>query len=378
VTSSLSEALGRTCPGRRVLVTGSTGFVGSWLSYILSLQGAEVIGLSLPVPRDASFGRAEMAWAVQSVIGDVTNYPSVLAVMREYEPNVVFHLAAQALVLPSYEQPLSTFSTNVMGTANVLEALRVTRCAACCVVITSDKCYAAPLGRHASAHSETDPLGGDDPYSASKAAAEIVSQSYWRSFGGSQLPPMATARAGNILGGGDWAPGRLVPDWARSARDGRPLSLRHPDAVRPWQHVLDAIAGYVLLAGALLADATAEYAGPWNFGPSERSAVTVRQLVDMLQNSWNGRTGGPPVHVLAGGNEGSERPRERNFLALDSSRAQAKLAWERLLDLDGAVDWTTEWYAAAFHGGGTDATAVVNAQIARYLELSNESGTAPN
>jgi len=291
---------------------------------------------------------------------------------------VVFHLAAQPLVLPGYEQPLSTFSTNVMGTANVLEALRVTRCAGCCVVITSDKCYAEPLGSYTSAHSETDPLGGDDPYSASKAAAEIVSHSYWESFGATQLPAIATARAGNILGGGDWALGRLVPDWARAARDGRLLSLRHPDAVRPWQHVLDAIAGYVFLAGALLANPPAEYAGPWNFGPSERSAVTVRQLVDMLQNSWNRRTGGAPVAVMAGGEKGAERAKERHFLALDSSKAQAKLGWDRLLDLDGAIDWTTEWYAAVFHGGETDAAAVVNAQISRYLELSNETGTAAN
>jgi CDP-glucose 4,6-dehydratase len=378
VTSSLSEALARTCPGRRVLVTGSTGFVGSWLSYMLSLQGAEVIGLSLPAPREASLGRAEMARAVQNVIGDVTNYASVLAVVREYEPEVVFHLAAQALVLPSYEQPLSTFATNIMGTANVLEALRITQCAGCCVVITSDKCYAEPLGGYAVAHSETDPLGGDDPYSASKAAAEIVSHSYWQSFGGSQLTAVATARAGNIVGGGDWALGRLVPDWARSARDGRLLSLRHPDAVRPWQHVLDAIAGYVLLASALLAKPAGEYAGPWNFGPDERWAVTVRQLVDMLQNSWNRRSSGVPVPVMADGDNGADRPRERSFLALDSSKAQAKLGWGRLLDLDGVVDWTTEWYVAAYHGGATDATAVVNAQISRYLALSNETGTAAN
>jgi CDP-glucose 4,6-dehydratase len=265
-----------------------------------------------------------------------------------------------------------------MGTANVLEALRVTRCAGCCVVITSDKCYAQPVGSYALAHSETDPLGGDDPYSASKAAAEIVSHSYWQSFGGTQLPAIATARAGNILGGGDWAPGRLVPDWARSARDGRLLSLRHPDAVRPWQHILDAIAGYVFLASALLANPAAEYAGAWNFGPSERSAVTVRQLVEMLQNSWNRRTGGVPVPVIAGGEKGAERAKERYFLALDSSKAQAKLGWDRLLELDEAVDWTTEWYAAAFHRGETDATIVVNNQISRYLELSNETGTAAN
>jgi CDP-glucose 4,6-dehydratase len=265
-----------------------------------------------------------------------------------------------------------------MGTANVLEALRVTRCAACCIVITSDKCYAAPPEGGTWAHSETDPLGGDDPYSASKAAAEIVSQSYWRSFGGSQLAPMATARAGNVFGGGDWAQGRLVPDWARSAREGQPLSLRYPDAVRPWQHVLDAIAGYVLLAGALVVGTPEEYAGAWNFGSRQGSAVTVQQLVDMLQNSWNGLTGGTPVPVLAKGDREGERLNERYFLALDSSKAQVKLAWDQLLDLDEAVDWTTEWYAAELHGGEVDAMAVVNGQIARYLELSNATGAAGN
>ena len=209
--ADLEAALDRVCRGRRVLVTGTTGFVGSWLAHLLTLHGAEVTGMSLPAPAEIAAERARMCAKVHEVNADIREYSQTAAVVRDFQPHVVFHLAAQALVLQGYEDPMATFATNVMGTAHLLEALRLVGSARCCVVITSDKCY-APSQR---AHLETDPLGGDDPYSASKAAAEIVSNAYRQSFGSSGLPPVATARAGNIVGGGDWAAGRLVPDWAR-------------------------------------------------------------------------------------------------------------------------------------------------------------------
>lgn len=372
---SLTEALQRACSGRRILVTGATGFVGSWLAYLLVLHEAEVVGLSLPVPADVVTTRAGLTNRVLNITCDVTDYASVLRVMEEHRPEVVFHLAAQALVLPGYEGPLATFATNVMGTTHVLEAIRTTQCASCCVVVTSDKCYASVAGNGAREHPETDPLGGEDPYSASKAAAEIVTNSYWRSFGGTQLRAVATARAGNIIGGGDWAPGRIVPDWARSVRSSTPLHLRHPGAVRPWQHVLDAISGYVLLADALLASPS-EYSGAWNFGPPSGCVVTVFELVEMLQDSWAARIGNRPIGVAPDEQMPARPLRERHFLALDSSKSQAELAWAQVLDLATTVEWTTEWYAAALSGRPFDAANLARDQIARYMTRGATTGAA--
>lgn len=365
---SLTQALQRACSHRRVLVTGATGFVGSWLSYLLGLHEAEVVGLSLPVPADLVTTRASLTTHMLDITCDVANYASVLRVMEEHRPEVIFHLAAQPLVLPGYERPLATFATNVMGTAHVLEAARATACAACCVVVTSDKCYATVAANGTREHPETDPLGGEDPYSASKAAAEIVANSYWCSFGGTQLRAVATARAGNIIGGGDWAPGRIVPDWARSVRASAPLHLRHPGAVRPWQHVLDAVSGYVLLADALLASPS-EYSGAWNFGPPSGCAVTVFELVEMLQGSWAARSPNRPIDVVADEQMAGTQPSERLFLALDSSKSHAELGWAQVLDLPTTVDWTTEWYAAALSGRPFDAAGLARDQIARYLTL---------
>jgi CDP-glucose 4,6-dehydratase len=349
-----------------VLVTGTTGFVGSWLARVLTLHGAEVTGLSLPAPAEIATERARMCSKVHDVYADITQYSVTAAAVRDFQPEVVFHLAAQALVLEGYEQPLATFTTNVMGTAHLLEALRMAGGALCCVVVTSDKCYAA--SPHA--HRETDPLGGDDPYSASKAAAEIVSNAYRQSFRRLGLPPVATARAGNIVGGGDWAPGRLVPDWARSVRDGAKLRLRHPSATRPWQHVLDAVAGYVVLADALLTS-PGDYEGAWNFGPPPDEPKTVSDLVTMLQRSWEARSGRPsPVAVT----EDNDGPPERYELALDPTKAVSLLSWRCRLDLPTAVDWTTEWYAGALQDRSFDPAALSADQLRRYLAAKSPAG----
>jgi CDP-glucose 4,6-dehydratase len=355
-----------------VLVTGATGFVGSWLTYLLRLHEAEVVGLSLPVPADLVTTRASLTSHMLDITCDVANYATVLRVMEEHRPEVIFHLAAQALVLPGYERPLATFATNIMGTAHVLEAARATGCASCCVVVTSDKCYATFVGNGTREHPETDPLGGDDPYSASKAAAELVANSYLRSFGGTQLPALATARAGNIIGGGDWAPGRIVPDWARSVRTSAALHLRHPGAVRPWQHVLDAISGYILLADALLAS-PAEYSGAWNFGPPSGCAVTVFELVEMLQDSWAAHGADRRIDVVADEQMAVPQPSERHFLALDSSKSQGQLGWVQVLDLATSVEWTTEWYAAALSGRPFDAAGLARDQITRYMTMTTEA-----
>jgi CDP-glucose 4,6-dehydratase len=341
--------------------------VGSWLAYALALNGAEVVGLSLPAPAPDWATRAGLASGVRNLTGDIRDYETVLATVRDERPEVVFHLAAQPFVLMSYEQPLATLATNVMGTAHVLEALRTTGNAACCVVVTSDKCYATAD----TAHAETDPLGGDDPYSASKAAAEVVTGAFVRSFGAAGLPPVATARAGNIIGGGDWAPGRIVPDWARSVRDGAPLLLRHPHAARPWQHVLDALAGYILLADALMSGDPA-FSGAWNFGPAPHDAATVGHLVDLLGRSWQARTG-QVARVVSSDDE--RGPGERHFLALDSAKAQARLSWTQRLDLPTAVDWTTEWYAAALLDPAFDAAAISADQLTKYLGRAGTPGT---
>jgi len=325
-----------------------------------------VTGLSLPAPPEIAAERARMCSQVHEMEVDIREYSKTLAVVQGLQPQVVFHLAAQALVLEGYEQPLTTFATNVMGTAHLLEALRAAGGALCCVVVTSDKCYAAS----ARAHTETDPLGGDDPYSASKAAAEIVSNAYRQSFGRLGLPPIATARAGNIVGGGDWAQGRLVPDWARSVRDGTNLRLRQPYAIRPWQHVLDAVAGYIVLADALMRS-PADHEGAWNFGPPPAEPSTVSDLVAMLQRSWAARVGRPSPAAVT---EDCDGPSERHELVLDSSKAAIQLFWRRRLDLPTTVDWTTEWYAGALLDGSFDPAVLSADQLRRYLATSRPIG----
>jgi CDP-glucose 4,6-dehydratase len=323
--------------GRRVLVTGHTGFKGSWMSLWLASLGAEVTGFATAPPTTPSlFDLAGVADDVQSIEGDVRDRDAVARAVHESRPEVLLHLAAQPLVRASYEDPAGTYDVNVMGTVNVLEAARSAELHSV-VVVTSDKCY---LNREWEwAYREDEPLGGHDPYSSSKAAQEVVAAAFRDSYG----LPLATGRAGNVIGGGDFSPDRLVPDAMRAADDGRPLRMRNPDAIRPWQHVLCPLHGYLLLAER------AER-GAWNFGPSEDEARPVRWVADRLGVAWEPDPG--------------DHPHEANYLKLDSSRARHHLGWQPRWDLERGLDATAEWYAA--HRDGGDVRAVVLRQIREY------------
>ena len=337
--------------GRRVFLTGHTGFKGSWLALLLEHLGAVVTGYAIDVPTTPSFYEsARVAEGIESVTGDIRVVAAVTRAMEQARPQVVFHLAAQSLVRRSHEEPVETFTTNVLGTANVLEAVRGVDGIRSVVVATSDKCYR----RSNTAHSEDDPLGGEDPYSASKAAAELVAAAYRDSYFSADGPALATVRAGNVIGGGDWARDRLVPDVMRAALDGGTVIVRNPGHVRPWQHVLGPLSGYLGLAERLEGDRG--FATAWNFGPAEDEARPVESIVDALVERW-------PTTVAISVEDDSGGAREADALRLDSSRARELLGW-RTWPLNTALDATAEWYRA--FAAGEDVRSVALAQIARY------------
>lgn len=320
--------------GKTVLVTGDTGFKGSWLASWLMHLGANVVGFALPAPRASdNFVRCALAVRITHIDGDVRDHERVAAVIRKHQPAVVFHLAAQSLVLESFASPRETFETNIMGTVNVLEAVRAEPSVRAVVIVTSDKCYAQVGGT--SAFRENDAMGGHDPYSASKGAAELVTAAMRQSFflTGAAI---ASARAGNVIGGGDWAANRIVPDCIRSLQAGEPIVVRNPGAVRPWQHVLDALHGYLLLGARLLTDG-ARHASGWNFGPADASTIPVHQLVDAMIAAWGSgshRTETAGTHV------------EAHRLELDITKAREQLGWRPVLDFPRAIALTVDGYRA--------------------------------
>jgi CDP-glucose 4,6-dehydratase len=342
--------------GRRVLVTGHTGFKGAWLTLWLRALGAEVTGFSVDVPtRPSLFELAGVGEGLVSVTGDVRSFEAVGAVMGEIRPEMVFHLAAQPLVRRSLREPLATYATNVMGTANVLEAVRVVGGVRVIVNVTSDKCYAEQdLGR---GYRESDALGGSDPYSASKAGAEVVAAAHAKAFFRSpDGPRLASARAGNVIGGGDWGEDRLIPDLVRAAAAGRPLRVRNPDAVRPWQHVLNALGGYLELAEALWRSPAA--VGAWNFGPEPEDTLPVHAVVDRLSGLW--------VREVEWEADPRAHPREAPHLALDSSAARRELRWVPRWGLERALEAVAEWHAGV--DAGDDPREVSLRQIEAYAE----------
>ena len=327
---------------KRTLVTGHTGFKGSWLRLWLERLGADVTGYSLAPKTDPNHSDL-LALASPSTIGDIRDLEELLAHFDRHKPEIVFHLAAQASVLYSYDNPLETFSTNVLGTANVLEACRRTPQVRAVVVITTDKCY--ENREWIWGYRENDALGGHDPYSASKACAELVSASYGRLFGGRGEPRkpgsilVATARGGNVVGGGDWTADRLIPDAMRAAGRGETVRVRNPTSSRPWQHVLDLSAGYLLLGQGLL-EGRGELAEPWNFGPSTESNLTVSALLAKIQDVW------PTLRTEVAPQEGA--PHEARSLMVDSTKARCVLKWEPVWDIDDTLKRTADWYRAWF------------------------------
>lgn len=350
-----------------MLVTGHTGFKGGWLSLWLRRLGAEVSGYALaPPPGPSLFAAARVEEGMTHVEGDLRDPERLAASLAAERPEVVFHLAAQALVRRGYREPVETFDTNVMGTVRLLEALRACPSVRAVVVVTSDKCYDNREWHWG--YRESDPLGGRDPYAASKACAELVTAAYRASFlaadaGGETAVALATARSGNVLGGGDWGEDRLVPDVLAALAAGEQPLIRSPRAVRPWQHVLEPLAGYLRLAEGLWRDGE-RFAGAWNFGPADVDARPVSWLVDRLCALW-GEGAGWRQDADAG-------PHEATFLKLDASRARAELGWAPRLPLAEALAWVVEWHRT--HAAGGDVQRLCAAQIDRYERLAPPAG----
>lgn len=325
---------------KKVFLTGHTGFKGSWLSLWLQMLGAEVVGYSLPPPTEPSmFQTADVAQGMRSVTGDVRDLKALEASVREHRPEILIHMAAQSLVRHSYKDPVETYSTNVMGTVNVLEAVRGSGTVRAAVVVTSDKCY--ENREWVWGYRENEPMGGHDPYSSSKGSAELVTAAYLRSFFPPEKHPvhgvaLASVRAGNVIGGGDWAEDRLVPDIIRAFMEDRAVPIRNPGAVRPWQYVLEPLGGYLLLVERLWEDGP-RFAGPWNFGPNDDDARPVSFVVETMREIW----GSGSWRV-----DGEPHPHEAHYLKLDCSKAKSLLGWTPRLTLPLALRLTAEWYRA--------------------------------
>ena len=339
--------------GKRVLVTGHTGFKGAWLSLWLHRLGAQVTGIALPpVTTPNLFNLAGVANITKTHMHEIRDAAGVTAIMRATDPDIVFHLAAQPLVLAGYTDPLETFSSNVMGTAHVLEAARTCTTVRTVVVVTTDKVYENP--ENAYPFRETDPLGGHDPYSASKAAAEIVVASYRSSFLKDRGVGVATARAGNVIGGGDWAADRLIPDAVRAWGAGQPLMVRRPNALRPWQHVLEPLAAYLRLAECL--HHTPALADSYNFGPAPHAAATVRTVVTYAQRAF----GRGDIRW----DDGNKGQHESGWLALETAKARHRLSVGPRWGLHTGVARTMAWYRRV--ADGADAAALCHQDIAAF------------
>jgi CDP-glucose 4,6-dehydratase len=348
--------------GRRVLVTGHTGFKGGWLSLWLEAMGAQVIGFALPPPTEPSlFEAARVGAGIVSLTGDVRDLETLEAAFKRYRPQIVIHVAAQALVKTAYREPAQTFTTNVIGTLNVLEAARRSETTRVIVSITSDKCY--ENHEWVWGYRENDRMGGHDPYSASKGCAELLISAYRDSF----FPPsrhddhgvwLASTRAGNVIGGGDWSADRLIPDVMRAITANQPALIRRPHAIRPWQFVLEPLRGYLDLAERLWFEG-ASFAQAWNFGPDIEQVEPVQWIVDRLTRSW-----GPDASWVL---DEAEHPHEDHFLKLDTTKAKSLLGWRPILELGEALEWIVEWYRG--FTDGRDMRRLTEEQIDRYAAL---------
>jgi len=352
-------AFARSYQGRRVLLTGHTGFKGSWLAAWLVELGAEVVGFSLPCEQDGNADHwAALRLPVTDLRGDIRDASALQRLLAEHQPEIVFHLAAQSLVRPSYRQPLDAWSSNVLGTANLLEACRVTPGVAAVVVVTTDKVYANrewPWG-----YRECDELAGHDPYSASKAATELVCDSYRKSFWQQSGPLLATARAGNVIGGGDWAEDRLIPDLVRAVQTGQTLQIRSPSSTRPWQHVLECLSGYLLLGQRLL-EGDRSFAEAWNFGPAPEANRSVAEILQALREHW------PALSWQAASDDGLH---EARLLYLDSAKARSGLHWAPVWSLHTALQMTAEWYRRSHERG----EVYTREQLLHFINAARQVG----
>ena len=344
--------------GRHVFLTGHTGFKGSWLSLWLQSLGAEVTGYALPPPTNPNlFQNAKVGEAMTSIIADVRDLAALQKAMHAAQPEVVIHMAAQALVRYSYENPVDTYSTNVMGTVHLLEAVRNTQSVKAVVVVTTDKCYENKEWLWG--YREDEPMGGFDPYSNSKGCAELVTSAYRRSFLQDKGIALASARAGNVIGGGDWAEDRLIPDILSAFEQGKLAHIRNPHAVRPWQHVLEPLRGYLTLAERLFEQGPS-FAEAWNFGPNDEDAKPVGWIVEQMAKMWRD---GAQWQIDKG-----EHPHEASYLKLDISKARTRLDWHPALRLNEALKLIIDW--AKQRQAGADIHQMTVDQINNYQALS--------
>jgi CDP-glucose 4,6-dehydratase len=350
--------------GKRVFVTGHSGFKGTWLSMLLLELGAEVTGYSLLPPSSPYlFDLVGLRGLLNSLEGDVCEYQQLKGALEQCRPQIVIHMAAQSLVRRSYQDPLTTYSTNIMGTVNLLEAIRHVKGIRAVVNVTSDKCY--ENRRTANGYREEESLGGSDPYSSSKACAELITSAFRRSFfnstkNGDSGIHLASARAGNVIGGGDWAPDRLIPDVIKAFSTNEPVKIRNPKAIRPWQHVLDPISGYLKLAEKLWSK-HARYADAWNFGPSASMAKPVGWITQYIANSWGNRAKWE--------RDGGEHYKESFCLKLNSTKSRLRLGWSPLLNIRKTLDWTISWYKRFY--AGEDARAITLEQLHTFIQLDS-------
>jgi CDP-glucose 4,6-dehydratase len=351
-----------TYQDKAVLITGHTGFKGSWMALWLKSLDAKVTGYSLDPPTEPSaFDATRLSDHIHDIRGDVLDFDKLHETIKQVHADFVFHLAAQPLVRYSYQNPLDTFKINILGTANVLESVRASQYPTTCICITSDKCYENQERDYA--YRESDPLGGYDPYSASKGAAELVISSYRKSYftGGERRSPvsLSSVRAGNIIGGGDWAQDRIVPDCIRALVKGNPVEVRNPHAVRPWQFVLDPLSGYLWL-GMKMKEVPEEFSGAWNFGPDPSHAVDVQTLTEKILHEWGGGTWTIPV-------SDKDSPHEAGYLKLDSTKSMTRLKWKPAYSIDEVIHKTIAWYRE-YYAGNSDMYEFSSGQIKTYMK----------
>ena len=344
---------------KKILITGHTGFKGSWLTIWLNKLGADITGFSKSVPTNPSlFETVNIEKDIKSVVGDIQNYELLKETIRKYQPEIIFHMAAQSLVIKSYSNPIETFSTNVMGTVNLLYAVKETKKPKIVINITSDKCY--ENNESLEGYTEDDPMGGYDPYSSSKGCAELITKSFRKSFFNSDHENnigLASVRAGNVIGGGDWAENRLIPDIIRSIKNKENVKIRNPKALRPWQHVLDPLNGYISLAEKLWDDQT-KYSEGWNFGPEKNEVKPVSWIIEKFNELWKNK-----INLVVGNNE----LHEANNLILNCQKAKSRLGWNSKINTETALKLTIEWYTKYFDG--KNMKEVTEEQIVEFQKL---------